>query len=216
MSTTELPQSAAAETRGSVDLKLEVIVIPVSDVDRAKAFYERLGWRVDADIRVGETFRVVQCTPPGSGCSVAFGQGVTNLEPGTLPPPELVVSDIEAARDELLARGVGSVEIYHGSRFGANRVPGLDPQRQSYRTYADFADPDGNVWTLQEVTTRLPGRLDPGQTTYSSEHDLRAALVRAATAHGEHEQRSGERDEDWPAWYAAYMAAEQTGGPLPS
>jgi catechol 2,3-dioxygenase-like lactoylglutathione lyase family enzyme len=206
MSTTALPESDAAKTAARVDMKLEVITIPVSDVDRSKAFYERLGWRVDADIVVGDDFRVVQLTPPGSGCSVAFGKGVTTLTPGTAPPAELIVSDIEAARDDLVARGVEPVEIFHGSRFDpAARIPGPDPERQSYRSYAEFFDPDGNAWALQEVTARLPGRLDPGQTTFSSANDLAGALRRAASARGD-------RDGDWAAAYAAYMVAEQTGG----
>jgi catechol 2,3-dioxygenase-like lactoylglutathione lyase family enzyme len=213
MSTTGLPEHAATKTGGGVDMKLEVIVIPVSDVDRAREFYERIGWRLDADLARGD-FRLVQMTPPGSGCSVAFGTGLTPAAPGTSQNLELVVSDIEAARDVLVAGGVEAVVIFHGSPW--SRVPGPDPERQSYRTYGAFADPDGNGWLLQEVTTRMPGRLDPGQTAYGSVKDLAAALERAAIAHHEHEGQSGERDANWPAWYAEYMVAERAGDPLPS
>jgi catechol 2,3-dioxygenase-like lactoylglutathione lyase family enzyme len=213
MSTTEMSESAGPRTTAGVDMKLEVIVIPVSDVDRSKAFYERLGWRLDADLGRG-SFRIVQLTPPGSGCSVAFGTGVSDGEPGSAQTLELIVSDIEKARDELLSRGVGEVEIFHGSPW--SREPGVDPERQSYRTYGAFSDPDGNGWVLQEITSRLPGRLDPGQTAYSSASDLASAMKRAETAHGEHERRTGVPDADWPAWYAAYMVAEQSGAPLPT
>ena len=183
-------------------MKLEVVVIPVSNVDRAKQFYEDLGWRIDADIARGDAFRIVQITPPGSGCSVAFGTGVTDAAPGSARDLELIVSDIEAARDALLARGVERVELFHGSPW--SRISGLDPERQSYRTYGSFSDPDGNEWVLQEVTTRLPGRMDPGQPTFSSASDLTAALRRAEVAYGE-------RDANRAEWYAAYVVAEQAG-----
>jgi catechol 2,3-dioxygenase-like lactoylglutathione lyase family enzyme len=197
-------------------MKLEVVVIPVSDVDRAKKFYEKLGWRLDADFVVADDFRVVQFTPPGSGCSFAFGKGVTSAVPGSARHLELVVSDIVAARDELLSRGVGAVEVFHGSPFNrSKRISGPDPERTSYRSYGSFEDPDGNEWLLQEVTTRLPGRIDP-TTTFSSANDLASALRRAAAAHGQHEKRIGAADPNWPDWYAAYIVAEQSGKELPS
>jgi catechol 2,3-dioxygenase-like lactoylglutathione lyase family enzyme len=216
MSTIEAHASDATTRVGGLDMKLEVVGIPVSDVDRAKAFYAGLGWRLDADISMGDDFRIVQFTPPGSGCSIGFGKGVTAIAPGSGQVLELIVSDIEAAREELLGNGVEAVEVFHGSPFNpAARIAGPDPERQSYRTYGSFADPDGNQWLLQEVTTRLPGRIQPGETRFSSESDLAMAMRRAEAAHGEHERRTGERDADWPAWYAAYMIAEQTGSPLP-
>jgi catechol 2,3-dioxygenase-like lactoylglutathione lyase family enzyme len=200
----------------NVDLKLEVVVIPVSDVDRSKAFYESLGWRPDADIVVGDDFRIVQFTPPGSGCSVSFGTGVTPAAPGSATG-ELIVSDIEAAREALVGRGVDVGEVFHGSPFNpAGRIGGPDPERRSYSSYATFADPDGNTWLLQEVTTRLPGRIDSGETAYVSATDLANAMRRASAAHGEHEARVGEADANWPDWYAAYMVAEQAGTELPT
>lgn len=214
MSTTQMRDSDATTSVGKLDLRLEVVIIPVSDVDRAKQFYGDLGWRIDTDIARGDDFRIVQVTPPGSGCSVAFGKGVTTAAPGTAQTLELIVSDIDAVRDDLLARGVETVEVFHGSPW--NRVGGPDPERRSYLTYGSFTDPDGNGWVLQEVTTRLPGRLDPGQTVFSSASDLAGALRRAEAAHGEHEKRTGEHDANRTAWYAAYMAAEQSGEPLPS
>jgi catechol 2,3-dioxygenase-like lactoylglutathione lyase family enzyme len=214
MSTTEV-QKTEPGVKG-VDTKLEVVIIPVSDVDRSKEFYERLGWRLDAEIAVGDDFRIVQFTPPGSGCSVSFGKGVTAAAPGSAHG-ELIVSDIEAARDELAGRGVEVSEVFHGSPFNpAARISGPDPEHQSYKSYAAFEDPDGNGWLLQEVTTRLPGRIDSGETSFVSAGDLQKALERAATAHGEHEARAGKADPDWPAWYAAYMVAEQSGAELPS
>jgi catechol 2,3-dioxygenase-like lactoylglutathione lyase family enzyme len=198
------------------DFKLEVVIIPVSDVDRAKAFYEGLGWRLDADLAVGDDFRIVQFTPPGSGCSIGFGKGVSQAAPGSAAGLELIVSDIEAARDELLANGVGEVSIFHGSPFDpARQAPGPDPERGSYKSYGSFRDPDGNQWLLQEVTERLPGRIDTGITSYASVGDLANAMRRAEAAHGEHERRTGQADENWPDWYATYMAAEQTGEGLP-
>jgi catechol 2,3-dioxygenase-like lactoylglutathione lyase family enzyme len=178
----------------------------VSDVDRAKQFYERLGWRIDTDIARGDDFRIVQVTPRGSACSFAFGTGVTDAAPGSARTLELIVSDIEAARDDLLARGVGRVDLFHGSPW--TRISGPDPERQSYRTYGSFTDPDGNEWVLQEVTTRLPGRVEPGQPTFSSASDLAAALRRADAAYGE-------RDANRADWYAAYLVAEQTSAQPP-
>ena len=198
-----------------VDMKFEVSLIPVSDVDRSKEFYTRLGWRLDDDIVMGNDFRVVQFTSPGSECSISFGRGVTAAAPGSFRGG-LIVSDVEAAHKEFVARGVNSSEVFHGSPFSpAGRISGPDPERQSYRSYVSFEDPDGNAWIVQEVTRRLPGRLDPAKTTFASANDLASAMRRAAAAHGEHEKRSGQRDANWPDWYAAYMAAEQAGTDLP-
>jgi catechol 2,3-dioxygenase-like lactoylglutathione lyase family enzyme len=214
MSTTEAKKGRASV--GVTDIKLEVVVIPVSDVERAKAYYERLGWRLDADIVKGDSFRVVQFTPPGSGCSVAFGDGVTAAPPGSATL-ELVVSNIEVARDEIADRGVDVSEVFHGSPFDpAARVSGPDPAHASYMSYAAFEDPDGNTLLLQEVTTRLPGRIDAGATSFASADELARAFRRAEAAHGEHEARTGERDEAWPEWYAAYMVAEQSGAEPPT
>jgi catechol 2,3-dioxygenase-like lactoylglutathione lyase family enzyme len=207
--------SGASATK--VDLKLEVVIIPVSDVDRSKRFYESLGWRLDADFVVGDGFRIVQFTPPGSGCSIGFGKGVTAVAPGSAKGLELVASDIEAARAELVGRGVDVSEVFHGSPFSpAGRISGPDPERGSYKSYASFEDPDGNLWLLQEVTVRLPGRVDSDQTTFVSAADLAGAMRRASVAHGEHEKRTGEYDANWPDWYAEYMVSEQAGGELPT
>lgn len=200
----------------TVDLKLEVVVIPVADVDRAKRFYgETLGWRLDADFAVGSEFRGVQFTPPGSPSSIQFGKGVTAAAPGSASGQYLVVSDIVAARAELVDRGVAVSEVFHRDGPGKPPVGGVDPQRRSYFSYATFADPDGNGWLLQEVTQRFPGRLEGNETTYGSLSDLANAMRRAETAHGEHEKLLGQRDADWPSWYAEYMIAEQSGQPLP-
>ena len=197
------------------DMKLEVALIPVSDVDRAKEFYTRLGWRLDRDIVMGNDFRLVQFTPPGSGCSITFGKGVTTAAPGALRGG-LIVSDIEEAHKDLVAKGINASEVFHGSPFSpAGRISGPEPKRQSYSSYVAFEDSDGNVWIVQEVTHRLPGRMDPATTTFASANDLAGAMRRAAVAHGEHEKRSGQRDANWPDWYAAYMAAEQAGTELP-
>jgi catechol 2,3-dioxygenase-like lactoylglutathione lyase family enzyme len=208
-----------------VDMKLEVVVLAVSDVDRAKAFYENLGWRLDADFANGEDWRVIQFTPPGSGCSVIFGKNVTAAAPGSAQGLYLIVSDIEAAREELLRRGVKISEVFHAAEvyagtdepylFGRLRVSGPDPEHRSYRTFASFSDPDGNGWLFQEVTTRLAGRIDPATTSFASGNDLASALRRAASAHGKHEAQTGQADANWPDWYAEYMVAEQTGGELP-
>jgi catechol 2,3-dioxygenase-like lactoylglutathione lyase family enzyme len=198
-----------------VDMKFEVSLIPVSDVDRAKEFYKRLGWRLDDDIVSGNDFRVVQFTPPGSGSSISFGKGVTGAVPGSFRGG-LIVSDIEAAHKEFVARGINASEVFHGSPFSPEgRISGPDPEHQSYRSYISFEDPDGNAWIVQEVTRRLPGRINPATTTFASANDLASAMRRAATAHGEHEKRNGQRDANWPGWYAAYMAAEQAGTELP-
>lgn len=211
----------------SVDLKLEVVVIPVSDVDRSKAFYERLGWRLDADFAAGDGWRVVQFTPPGSACSVIFGRNVTSAPPGSTRGLYLIVSDLETARNELIERGIAVSEAFHGGGdvhtgaddpylFGTVRIGGVDPKRGSYSSFASFSDPDGNGWFLQEVTTRLPGRIERDVATFSSTADLAAALGRAAVAHGEHEKRTGLHDENWVDWYAEYITREQAGQSLPS
>jgi catechol 2,3-dioxygenase-like lactoylglutathione lyase family enzyme len=204
-------------TQQTVDMKLEVVVVPVADVDRAKSFYGGVGWRLDADFVVGDAFRVVQFTPPGSPCSIHFGIGVTSAAPGSASGLYLVVSDIQAARAELLDRGVDVGEVFHRTGPGQPPIQGRDPERRSYRSYATFRDPDGNEWLLQEVTTRLPGRVEPGPATFASASDLASALRRASAAHGEHEARAGgARDENWPDWYAAYLVSEQAGTELPS
>jgi catechol 2,3-dioxygenase-like lactoylglutathione lyase family enzyme len=193
-------------------------VVPISDVDRGKRFYEKLGWRLDADIAAGNDLRVVQFTPPGSECSFFIGKGLTPTAPGSLQGLYLIVSDIEAVRAEIAGRGIEISEVFHGGGgffYKAGREPGPDPQHTSYRSFATFSDPDGNGWILQEITTRLPGRVS-GDTTYASVSDLASALRRAEAAHGEHEKRAGgQRDENWPDWYAAYMIAEQSGAELP-
>ncbi len=207
-----------------MDTKLEVVVIPVSDADRAKEFYGRLGWRLDADFPYDNGFRVVQFTPPGSGCSIQFGTKITSAEPGSARGLYLIVPDIEAARGELTARGAGVSEVFHAGTPGAQfqpdgtsgRLAGRAPDHASYRSFATFSDPDGNGWLLQEITTRLPGRIGAAETAFASTADLASALVRAAAAHGEHEKRIGKADPDWPDWYAAYMVAEQAGTELPT
>lgn len=198
-----------------IDMKLEVVVLPVADVDRAKRFYGDLGWRLDADFVVGDAFRVVQFTPPGSPCSIHFGKGITAAEPGSASGLFLVVSDIEAARAELIDRGAKVSEIFHRT-VGEPPKAGRDPARRTYSSYATFSDPDGNTFLVQEVTVRLPGRIDVDGATYTSSADLRAALRRAEAAHGEHEKRTGERDANWADWYAEYLVREQTGQPLPT
>jgi catechol 2,3-dioxygenase-like lactoylglutathione lyase family enzyme len=199
----------------SIDLKLEAVVLPVADVERSKRFYGGLGWRLDADIVFSDGVRAIQFTPPGSPCSIHFGKGVTTAPPGSARGLFLVVSDIEAARAELVGGGVDVSEIYH--RAGQqSRASGPDPQRQSYASYASFNDPDGNTWLLQEVTVRLPGRVGGNTTQFSSSNDLAAALRRAAKAHGEHEKRIGRPDAEWPVWYAEYLVKEQSGAELPT
>ena len=211
---------------GTVDMKLEVIVIPVSDVDRAKEFYRKLGWRLDTDFESGKDFRVLQFTPPGSGCSIILGKNITAAAPGSAQGLYLIVSDIQAARNELLSRGVEISEVFHDANgvyvgpdepylFGRQRVSGRAPEHRSYRSFASFHDPDGNGWLFQEITARLPGRIDPATTTFASASDLASALRRAAAAHGEHEKRIGGADANWPDWYAEYMVAEQGGTKLP-
>jgi catechol 2,3-dioxygenase-like lactoylglutathione lyase family enzyme len=208
-----------------VDMKFEIVVIPVSDVDRAKQFYVKLGWRLDADFENGKDFRVIQFTPPGSGCSVIFGRNVTPAAPGSAQGLYLIVSDIQTARKELLDRGVQISEVFHSAGeyagtdepylFGRVRVSGPDPEHGSYRSFASFCDPDGNGWLFQEITSRLPGRIDTTATTFASSSDLASAMRRAEAAHGEHEKRIGAADPNWPDWYARFMAAEQAGTELP-
>lgn len=195
----------------AVDMKLEVIVIPVSDSDRAEQFYRKLGWRQDITPPGSGVF---QFTPHGSACSVQFGKGLTSAAPGSAQKNYLIVSDIETARNALVAAGIDVGEIFHIGPDGP--VTGLDPERGTYRSRALFSDPDGNSWMLQEITTRLSGRIDSGVTSFGSVTDLITALRRAEAAHGEHEKRTGVRDANWADWYAAYMAAEQAGTELPT
>lgn len=218
--------AAPPKKTAAVDMKLEIVVIPVSDVDRAKAFYANLGWRLDADFASGDGWRVIQFTPPGSNASVIFGNNVTPAAPGSAQGLYLIVSDIEAARAALIARGVDVSEVFHGAGdvhagtdapyiSGRVRVSGADPEHGSYRSFASFSDPDGNGWLFQEITARLPGRVE-ADTTFNSSTDLAGALRRAAAAHGEHEKRNGGvHDENWPDWYADYIVKEQAGEALP-
>ena len=231
MSTTEVRSDNATSNAiaAKMDMKFEIVVIPVSDVDRAKEFYGRLGWRLDADYDNGKDFRVIQFTPPGSGCSIIFGKNVTAAAPGSAQGLYLIVSDVEAARKELLGRGIQISQVFHDAGgvyagtdepylFGRLRVSGPDPEQRSYRSFASFHDPDGNGWLFQEITTRLPGRIDSATTTFASASDLASAFRRAEAAHGEHEKNvlGGQRDENWPEWYASYMVAEQAGTELPT
>jgi catechol 2,3-dioxygenase-like lactoylglutathione lyase family enzyme len=210
MSTTDVRRSEPSEILSvrDVDMKVEVVVVPVSNVDRAKEFYGRLGWRLDVTPPT-----VVQFTPHGSACSVQFGATLTSAAPGSAKG-YLIVSDLEAARNALVAAGIEVGKIFHITPDGP--VSGPDPEHRSYFSRAVFRDPDGNEWLLQEITTRLPGRVEAAATSFRSVGDLAGAFRRAAAAHGEHEKRTGERDEDWPSWYAAYMAAEQAGTELPT
>jgi catechol 2,3-dioxygenase-like lactoylglutathione lyase family enzyme len=224
VSATEAGTTSHDASVGRVDMKLEIQVIPVSDVDRAKDFYERLGWRLDDDVAPMEGLRIVQFTPPGSGTSITFGQGLTTAAPGSAEAG-LVVSDIQAAHDELLSRGIDVSDIWHGPPFPiAARQPGPDPERTSYGSFASFTDPDNNTWLVQEVTTRHPGRMNTTETGYVSTTDLENALRRAEAAHREHEKRTGkahlfhrsDQNENWLTWYATYMVAEQSGTDLPT
>jgi catechol 2,3-dioxygenase-like lactoylglutathione lyase family enzyme len=219
MSSSQVRGEAANETAigRMVDMKLEVVVIPVADVERAKRFYSGLGWRLDGDFVVGDGFRGIQFTPPGSPCSIHFGTGITSAVPGSARGLYLVVADIEAARSELLARGAAVSEVFHREGPGRPALNGPHPARASYSSFATFSDPDGNEWLLQEVTMRLPGRVDADATSFASASDLASAMRRASAAHGEHEARmGGQRDENWPDWYAEYIVAEQAGKELPS
>jgi catechol 2,3-dioxygenase-like lactoylglutathione lyase family enzyme len=224
--TEERGEALTAGKAPMLDMKFEIAVIPVSDVDRAKAFYARLGWRLDADFAAGNEWRVIQFTPPGSSCSVIFGKNVTAAKPGSAQGLYLIVASIAAARQALIDRGVDVCDVFHAEAgkvtgadqpflSGSRRVAGPDPEHRSYRSFASFSDPDGNGWLFQEITARLPGRV-AGNTSFGSSADVAAALKRAAAAHGEHEQRTGQHDADWFDWYAEYMASEQAGRPLPS
>ena len=224
MSTTETHDTSRDASIAKVDMKLEVHLIAVSDVDRAKRFYEQLGFRLDADDAPMDGLRIVQFTPPGSGTSVTFGLGITTAAPGS-GGAGLIVSDIEAAHGELAGRGIEVSDIWHGPPFPVEaRQPGLDPERTSYGSFFYFTDPDDNTWLVQEVTTRLPGRMNATETGYVSATDLEGALRRAEAAHAEHEKQAGrshlfhraEHDNNWPAWYASYMVSEQAGADLPA
>jgi catechol 2,3-dioxygenase-like lactoylglutathione lyase family enzyme len=223
MSATELSNASLDAAVGQVDMHLEIMIIPVADVDRAKEFYQRLGWRLDDDAAPLDGLRIVQFTAPGSGASITFGTGLTAAVPGSAEGG-LTVPDIEAAYDELARRGVDPSQIWHGPPFPVEaRQPGPDPERTSYGSFCSFSDPDGNTWLVQEVTTRRPGRI-AGDTAYASTTDLTGALQRAGAAHVEHQKRTGRshllhrsgQDENWPAWYAAYMVAEQSGTGTPA
>jgi catechol 2,3-dioxygenase-like lactoylglutathione lyase family enzyme len=221
MTETRSTDATAMVRSTSVDVKLEVVVIPVSDVDRAKEFYAGLGWRLDADFSFDNGFRIVQFTPPGSDTSIQFGTDMTSGAPGSVQNLYLIVSDIAAARAELMARGADVSEVFHPAVFGAQFHPDAGdhvsgPSTDSYSSFASFRDPDGNGWLLQEVTTRLPGRIDRAATSFATASDLASAMRRAEAAHGEHEKRTGEADANWPDWYAAYMVAEQAGTELPT
>lgn len=223
MSSTQVNETETENQQArSIDMKFEIVVIPVSDVDRAKEFYKNLGWRLDADFTGSNDFRIMQFTPPGSGCSIILGKGISTATPGSAQGLYLIVSNIAAAREDLLRRGVKISEVFHEAGgvyagtdepylFGRHRVSGPDPEHSSYRSFASFNDPDGNGWLFQEVTARLPGRIDSAATTFASVSDLVGALQRAEAAHGEHEKRLGHRDENWPIWYAEYMVREQKG-----
>jgi catechol 2,3-dioxygenase-like lactoylglutathione lyase family enzyme len=224
MSSTPMTGGTPAETPAApgVDMKLEVVVVPVSDVDRAKRFYTSLGWRLDADFATGDEFSVVQLTPPGSEASVIFGEGVTSAAPGSVEDLQLTVFDIDRARDQLVGRGVAVSEVFHdaGGVFHhagtEGRVTGPAQEHADYGSFASFSDPDGNGWLLQEIKVRLPGRVSDTPTSYADAPDLAKALRRAAAAHGEHEVRTGKEDPDWPDWYAEYMVREAAGEELPT
>ena len=211
MSTTQISSEASENASvENVDMKLEVVTIPVSDIDRATEFYVGLGWRQDV---TPPGSGIVQLTPPGSGCSVQFGTNRTSAEPGSAQNTFLIVTDIQAAYDYLVGRGIQVSGVFHVGPDGP--VSGVAPEHASYGSLAAFSDPDGNSWLLQEITTRLPGRVDATETAFASTADLANAMRRASVAHGEHEKRIGEADENWPDWYAAYMVAEQAGTELP-
>jgi catechol 2,3-dioxygenase-like lactoylglutathione lyase family enzyme len=202
-------QKAETRSPATVDLKLEVVAIPVADVDRARRFYEGLGWRVDADFANGDGWRVVQITPPGSSCSVMFGEGFTTAAPGSVQGTFLVVDDLKTARAELVARGVTVSEVFHFESDllvakDSGRTPGPDPKGRSYFTFASFSDPDGNTWLLQQVTTRLPGR-----GLSSDAATLTALLQEAEQRHGAFEPTAPKHH--WSGWYAHYIAQRERG-----
>jgi len=224
MSTAEARSDSGGTAAGSAGMHLEIQVIPVSDVDRAKKFYQRLGWRLDDDVAPLDGLRIVQFTPPGSGASITFGTGLTTAAPGSAEGG-ITVTDIEAARRDVTGRGIDASDIWHGPPFPVEaRQPGTDPDHTSYGSFFSVTDPDGNTWLVQEVTTRRPGRTDPAATAFGSAADLASALRRAEAAHREHDKHEGHprvfhragHAEDWPAWYAAYLAAEQAGTDLPA
>jgi predicted enzyme related to lactoylglutathione lyase len=225
MSATEVRNDSGDAATGNVDMHLEIDVIPVSDVDRAKKFYQRLGWRLDDDAAPLDGLRIVQFTPPGSGASITFGLGLTTAAPGSAEGG-ITVTDIETAHDEVAGRGIDASDIWHGPPFPVEaRQPGPDPDRASYGSFFSFTDPDGNLWLVQEVTTRRPGRTDPAGTAFGSAADLASALRRAEAAHHEHDKhagrshvfhRPGHEEENWAAWYADYLVAEQAGTDLPA
>jgi predicted enzyme related to lactoylglutathione lyase len=202
---TEQQGASRVATAQTVDLKLEVVVIPVSDVDRAKNFYASLGWRLDADFAAGENWRVVQFTPPGSPCSIHFGKGVTPAAPGSFKNLYLVVSDLEAARRELNGRGANVSPAFHFTAFGAPPSPGPDPNGGSYMTFATFSDPDGNSWLLQEIKTRLDGRGISSPDVATLTELLRETEMR----HGSYEPTAPKHH--WSGWYAAYIVARERG-----
>ncbi len=214
MSSTEMRSKTVARTpgMGRIDFKLEVIAVPVTDLERAKRFYTDLGWRLDADFAVSDGWRAIQFTPPGSPCSIHFGKTDASAPVHGLI---LVVSDIEAARADLVDRGIEVSQVFHRPGPGQPAIDGVDPEHHSYASFASFSDPDGNSWLLQEVTKRFPGRIDGEETRFTSLNDLATALRRAETAHGQHEKITGERDAAWPDWYAEYLINEKAGKPLP-
>ncbi|MBY2918798.1 VOC family protein [Rhizobium leguminosarum] len=219
---TQKQNTPTSKLADRVDMKLEVVVIPVSDVDRAKSFYTALGWRLDADVPGPDGFRVVQVTPPGSPCSVIFGSNVTAATPGSAQGLHLIVPDIEKAHAALASRGAEMSGVFHDAggvfhhKGTDQRLPGPHPSRSSYGSFASFSDPDGNGWVFQEVTSRLPGRIEANGVSFASASELAAALQRVAAAHGEHEKRDGAKhDDNWPAWYADYLVKEQAGEKLP-
>jgi catechol 2,3-dioxygenase-like lactoylglutathione lyase family enzyme len=211
----ERPKAMDDQVTEQIDMRLEVVIIPVSDVDRAKDFYVKLGWRLDADFTAGNDWRGVQLTPPGSGCSVIFGKNVTTAAPGSAQGLYLAVSDIEAARRELLSRGVQVSEVFHGTNehtgsdepylFGRLRVSGPDPAHTSYHSFVSFHDPDGNGWLLQELTARLPGR---GVSNFDVA-TMTELLREAEEHHGQYEPTAPKHH--WSGWYAAYIVARQNG-----
>ena len=218
----DVESSADFSKRSKADMKFEIVVIPVSDVERAKRFYAALGWRLDIDFAENTQYRVIQFTPPSSACSIIFGIGITPAAPGSAQGLYLIVSDIEAARADMIDRGVNVSEPFYdvGGIFhhlnGEGVVAGLHPQRRSYGTYVSFSDPDGNGWLLQEVTARLPGHQLSSEVEFASSTELARALRRAAAAHDEHERRTGKQDTHWADWCADYISAEQAGKPLPA